>query len=162
MTGTWLLLLSFLGLFFLLVELLIIPGFGITGITGIGLLITSIVLSFLRLSTPKAILFSSAVVVVSSLAVIAFIKIFPHMGNRRGFVLKTAQDNKSAYRAAPLELEKLLGKVGETLTPLRPAGIAIFDGSRVDVVSEGGFLSKNTPVKVVKIEGRRVVVKVVK
>jgi membrane-bound serine protease (ClpP class) len=107
-------------------------------------------------------LFSSAVVGVSSFVVIGFIKIFPRLGSRRGFVLKTAQDDKFAYRAASPELEKLLGKVGETLTSLRPAGIAIFDGSRVDVVSEGGFLSKNTPVKVVKIEGRKVVVKVVK
>ncbi len=162
MNWIWLLLISFAGFLLLMVELLIIPGFGITGITGLGLLIASIVLSFLWLAVSKAILFSSVVAVVSAFSIIASIKILPRIGTRRGLVLQATQDNKLAYRTSSAELEKLVGKVGGTLTPLRPAGIAIFDGLRVDVVSEGGFLPKNTPVKVTLVQGRKVVVKAIK
>jgi membrane-bound ClpP family serine protease len=56
----------------------------------------------------------------------------------------------------------LLGKVGEALTMLRPSGTAIFTGERVDVVSEGGFIPKNVKVKVIKVEGARIVVREVR
>jgi membrane-bound ClpP family serine protease len=56
----------------------------------------------------------------------------------------------------------LLGNIGEALTMLRPAGTAIFMGERVDVVSEGGFIPKNVKVKVIKVEGARIVVREVK
>jgi len=53
----------------------------------------------------------------------------------------------------------LLGKNGIALTALRPAGTAVFDGKRTDVVTEGGFVEKGQPVTVVGIEGLRVVVR---
>jgi membrane-bound serine protease (ClpP class) len=56
------------------------------------------------------------------------------------------------------DLGHLVGKEGETKTDLRPAGIAIIDGERVDVVSTGGYIEKNTIITVVEIDGPRVVV----
>lgn len=53
----------------------------------------------------------------------------------------------------------LLKKEGITLTALRPSGTAVFHGERIDVVSEGGFIPKNTKVKVIKAEGARIVVR---
>ena len=53
----------------------------------------------------------------------------------------------------------LLGVEGITLTILRPSGTAIINDERIDVVSEGGFIPKNTKVKVVKVEGARIVVR---
>jgi membrane-bound ClpP family serine protease len=53
----------------------------------------------------------------------------------------------------------LLGVEGTTLTILRPAGTVIINEERIDVVSEGGFIPKNTKVKVVKVEGARIVVR---
>jgi membrane-bound serine protease (ClpP class) len=50
------------------------------------------------------------------------------------------------------------GTVGTTTTALRPAGTAELDGRRVDVVSDGGFIDANVKVKVVRVEGTRVVV----
>ena len=47
------------------------------------------------------------------------------------------------------------------MTPLRPSGTAVINGRRVDVVTEGGMIERNTPVKVVAIEGMRVVVRAV-
>jgi membrane-bound ClpP family serine protease len=56
----------------------------------------------------------------------------------------------------------LLGVEGITITILRPAGTVIINEERVDVVSEGGFIDQNIKVKVLKIEGARIVVREVK
>jgi membrane-bound serine protease (ClpP class) len=47
---------------------------------------------------------------------------------------------------------------GLTVTPLRPSGVAIFNGKRVDVVSIGRFIEKDRPVRVIETSGNRVVV----
>ena len=60
---------------------------------------------------------------------------------------------------APSRLES--GTRGSALTPLRPAGIASFEGRRVDVVSQGQFLPAGQALEVVRDEGHRVVVRAV-
>jgi membrane-bound serine protease (ClpP class) len=52
-----------------------------------------------------------------------------------------------------------LGQRGETATPLRPAGIALIDGGRVDVVSEGEMIEAGVPIVVTRMEGNRIVVR---
>jgi len=56
------------------------------------------------------------------------------------------------------ELAALLHKEGIALSPLRPAGFARIDGRRVDVVTRGEMLDKDCPVRVVEVQGNRVVV----
>ncbi len=62
----------------------------------------------------------------------------------------------------PSQLEEaessLLQATGVTLTSLHPAGTALLDGERRDVVSSGAFLDKGTPVKVIQVSGNRIVV----
>lgn len=58
-------------------------------------------------------------------------------------------------------IERLLGKEGVTYTPLRPAGVAIIDGRKVDVVTLGQFIDQNVPVRVIDNSGNRVVVKTI-
>jgi membrane-bound serine protease (ClpP class) len=58
-------------------------------------------------------------------------------------------------------IESLLGKDGVTYTPLRPAGVAIIDGRKVDVVTLGQFIDQNVPVRVIDNSGNRVVVKAI-
>jgi membrane-bound serine protease (ClpP class) len=53
----------------------------------------------------------------------------------------------------------LVGKVGTTFTALRPAGMAVIDDVKVDVVSAGDFVEKGAEVKVIEISGNRVVVR---
>lgn len=55
----------------------------------------------------------------------------------------------------------MVGKLGETVTVLRPAGVAIINEERYDVVSEGGFIPKRSRVRVAKVEGRRIVVRLI-
>ena len=57
------------------------------------------------------------------------------------------------------EKPELLDQTGTALSPLRPAGTAIINGKRVDVVTEGQMIDPGTPVRVVAVEGMRVVVR---
>ena len=52
-----------------------------------------------------------------------------------------------------------MGMEGVTLTELRPVGIGMFDGRRVDIIAEGEFISDKTTVKVIEARGSRVVVR---
>ena len=55
-------------------------------------------------------------------------------------------------------LTHLLGQSGKAITPLRPSGAAMIGAERIDVVTEGKFVDANTAVKVIHVEGSRVVV----
>lgn len=57
------------------------------------------------------------------------------------------------------ERPELVGQSGVAHTPLRPSGIAVIAGQRVDVVTEGALIERGTSVKVIAVEGARVVVR---
>jgi membrane-bound serine protease (ClpP class) len=84
---------------------------------------------------------------------VAWIKFFPDSPMAQVFVSKGQIGNLG------VEKPELVGKAGVALTALRPAGTAVFDGKRVDVVSEGTFVPKGEMVKVIAVEGLRVVVR---
>ena len=54
---------------------------------------------------------------------------------------------------------ELLGKEGTSRTPLHPGGIAMIEGRRVDVVTRGEMIPANQQIRVLQVEGNRVVVK---
>jgi membrane-bound serine protease (ClpP class) len=77
----------------------------------------------------------------------------------RALILRTSQNSADGFQAAPKELAALAGQSGQSLSPLRPAGVALIDGQRVDVVTDGEFIEPETEVEVVAVEGSRVVVR---
>ncbi len=148
------LLLVLSGFLLLLVELLVIPGFGFIGLGGLVALGTGIYLSYTRLNP--------AVGTIVSLASLLFLILFLMSLFRTGFWKRIRLESREAkelgFQASPEDLKEFLGKEGRSLTRLRPSGIALIEGARLDVVTEGIFLDKDTPVKVVTIEGNRIVV----
>jgi hypothetical protein len=74
----------------------------------------------------------------------------------RSMFLRTEQ---SGYHSTSEDLTPLLGKEGVALTLLRPSGKALIDGRRIDVVTEGALVEKGSPVRVMDVEGARVVVR---
>ncbi|MBM4045519.1 MAG: hypothetical protein FJ279_10425 [Planctomycetes bacterium] len=74
----------------------------------------------------------------------------------------TVSASAQGFTSAPASLAGLANAEGVALTTLRPSGMASFDGRRVDVVTRGEMVEKNTRVRVVKVEGNRVVVQVLK
>ena len=73
-------------------------------------------------------------------------------------VLKDQSEAVRGYVSSPPKHD-LLGKEGEVYSELRPSGSVIIDGVPVDVVSEGTFIPKGEKVRVVAVEGARVVVR---
>jgi membrane-bound ClpP family serine protease len=99
---------------------------------------------------------AAGILVLVGLAVWLWIRFFPN--SRMGQKLTVSQD-LAAAKAAPPELKALVGKEGEARSDLRPGGIVIIDGRRVDVVSEGGMIAKGTTVRVMAVEASRVIVR---
>lgn len=82
-----------------------------------------------------------------------WLKFFPESRMARKFVSQRAVGDLGVDRP------ELLHGTGTALTQLRPSGVARINGQRVDVVTEGGLIERGTPVKVVAVEGARVVVR---
>lgn len=76
----------------------------------------------------------------------------------RRMALKALVD-ETATAEVEAEGETLVGRIGKTVTPLRPSGAAEFDGRRVDVVSEGLPIDAGVWVKCLEARGPRVVVR---
>ena len=72
--------------------------------------------------------------------------------------LKGVQDPES-FTSIDRGIAEVEGKSGVTKSVLRPAGVALINGRRIDVVASGGFIEKGRPIKVVETSGNRVVVK---
>lgn len=75
------------------------------------------------------------------------------------FTLKARQSNQEGYVAPKPSRESYSGRSGLALSQLRPAGTADFDGDRLDVVTEGGFIASGAKIKVIAVEGSRVIVR---
>ena len=141
------------GLILLFLET-ILPGL-IAGFLGLCALFAAIVYSYIEFDIKTG---NTTLLIVLALLVVGtllWVKFFPESAVARMFVSRRQIGTVGA------EKPELLDQSGVALTPLRPAGTAVINDKRVDVVTEGGFIDKGTPVRVVAIEGLRVVVRAV-
>ncbi|ARI77019.1 hypothetical protein HM131_09270 [Halobacillus mangrovi] len=143
----------------LVVAEFFLPG-GIAGIAGIIAIVASLMLSSADMGH-MAMSIGIALIVTIVVSIILFKVVGLERGFFRHIILNDATTSEKGYVSAANRLE-LIGMEGTTLTPLRPAGTAEFDGERLDVVTEGGFISAQHRVKVVKTEGSRIVVREMK
>jgi len=74
-------------------------------------------------------------------------------------MLETELSAGGGYASAPQRERNWLGRVGQTTSALRPAGIAEIDGERVDVVSDGEMIEAGTTIVVSRVDGNRIVVR---
>lgn len=172
--GVLAILLFALGLLMVLLEVFVLPGFGVPGITGILLMLGSLGLvayghwprsnsewyGFGKSLSPFGISVLGAVISAYFLA-----KYLPNIPYANRLFLKPpsveTEEGELQLVDHPLraELVGLLGTIGVAATPLRPAGKVQFGDQFVDVVAESGYVQPGTRVQVVEIEGNRVVVK---
>ncbi|MHB1391625.1 MAG: NfeD family protein [Clostridia bacterium] len=158
MLGDWSLLTAFLyvmGIVLLLVEAMM-PGFGVAGISGVVLVVASVVM--ISSSFFQAVLLMIGTIAVAILLIIALYKLGYGKGYMKSMILSTEQKNEEGYVSAK-GYEEFLGMRGTVLTPLRSAGTVFIDGKRIDAVSEAEFIDKDMEVEVIKIEGSRIVVR---
>jgi len=72
------------------------------------------------------------------------------------------KNTEAGFSAAKPELQSLVGAEGVSITPLRPAGTARINDQRVDVVADGELIPPNSRIRVIRVDGNRVVVRSVK
>jgi membrane-bound serine protease (ClpP class) len=132
----------------------VLPGL-IAGIIGFALLCIGIAFAYLRLDFQTANAVLAIVMIAGVVGTVLYIKYFPDSRVAQLFV------SKRAVGELGVENPSLINQTGEALTKLRPSGTAVINGKRVDVVTEGAFIEPGKPIKVVAVEGLRVVVRAV-
>lgn len=148
-----------LGVLLLFIEIVLLPGFGAAGVPGIILICVGIGIVWVESGWETASLYAGGTVVVIIPLAILGLWLAPRTRLGRTVILRTAQKSDDGFQAPPQELADLVGHVGQSVSPLRPAGVALIDGKRIDVVTNGEFIQPETEVEVVDVEGRRVVVR---
>ncbi|MFJ7369986.1 nodulation protein NfeD [Lysinibacillus sp. NPDC098008] len=149
------LLLFIIGLALIIAEFFV-PG-GIVGILGGVFILLSLILAGANMMQMViAILIALVIAMIGMVILMKFFGKKLHVLNK--LVLMDATTTEEGY-VSNVNRTELLGKVGKTLTPLRPAGTMVFGSERIDVVSEGGYIDANKHVEVIKVEGSRIVVR---
>ena len=141
--------------FLLIVAEMFQPGFGWAGGLGVVSLFVGIVLTaqtFMQGLVMTAIL-------LAILAIMLSIVLYSATKGKisKKLILKAATDAQSGFSGTE-DMKELVGKHGMALTVLRPSGCAEIEGIRLDVVTRGEYLEKDTELTVIQVEGNRIVV----
>ena len=151
-TIVWSLILLVFALLLFVLEIMN-PGFGLPGIAGIVLLAADVLITARTLQ--EALIYG----LIAAVIVLIFLIIGARLVSRgklpRSLIL---QEGEEDYRSSE-DLSALVGATGKAVTVLRPAGMAELAGRKLDVVTRGEFLEKDSLVEVVEAAGGRIVVR---
>jgi len=165
------------GVLFLAVEIFVLPGFGVSGVAGIILIVVSLILACQSFIIPETAhdwktLLSSTFLVLGSCVVFCVVaavmtRYFHNIPILNRMILappaadKEAADNKASAGdkgGKASEPAIAIGSVGRAESPLRPIGRARFGNTFLDVVCEGDYIPKGAPLRVIEVAGHRIVV----
>ncbi|MDD3320660.1 MAG: NfeD family protein [Paludibacter sp.] len=167
LASNWEILIFIIGLVLLGLEIFVIPGFGIAGVSGISLIVAGLTLSMLNNvdfdfrpvetgSLGKALLTVIGGIALSFALIIYLSSKIGTKGMFSKFALKTSMDNTSGYIGVSMDELKLVGKIGFASTVLRPSGKVSVDGVVYDAISEEGFIEKGMKVMVIRYEAGQI------
>jgi len=152
-------LLFLVGMFLLLLEIFIIPGFGLAGVSGIVAMVASIFLALGNIVQATYSIFIA--LIISIIGFFLLVKYLPSTRTWRKFILSTQQTKELGYSVGNKELDNLAGKEGKALTPLRPSGIVEVLGNKLNAITRGEYINIQSKIKIVSIEGNKVVVEAI-
>ena len=170
MAENWEILLFAMGVVLLAVEIFVIPGFGIAGVSGVTLIIAGLTLSLVdnvafdfEQRHIKALLSASMLVVFSMLAsILGSIylskKLFASNSFLSHLALSAVEKPEDGYIGVDMHAKIVIGKTGTVLSVLRPSGKVQIDGQIYDAKSEDGFLDKDTEIEAIRYEAGQVYV----
>jgi membrane-bound serine protease (ClpP class) len=160
-------LIIFVGILLLLIEMIVIPGFGLAGIGGIIL----VVFGLYRLLLPDIpvgeevadmAMFGLTIGVIGGLiGLVLLLKLMTKTKFWRKLATPDVQDHERGFDTS-LGLEDMVGQEGVADTDLHPSGWIISGNKRIFVVSEGTFIEDGEKVKIITVDGNRVVVRKIK
>jgi membrane-bound serine protease (ClpP class) len=139
-----------------IVAEIFIPG-GVVGTMGGLAIVAAVILGFREGSALGTVLLVAGVILVPA-CLVGAMQLAPKLPFSKKLFLQESLDADKGYVAQKEGLGELVGREGVATTDLRPSGMAEIDGSRTDVVTGGEMIEKGTQIKVVHVEGNRVVV----
>jgi membrane-bound serine protease (ClpP class) len=168
----WEILLFLSGIVLIILEIFVIPGFGVSGITGITLIVVGLTLSLVdnvsfRFGGKEAVRhLSGALFTVVVSVFLAFTgailgtKRFAFSKRLSGLALDSVQDSKEGFVSIDSRQKQMIGKTGTAFTILRPSGRIEIEGELFDARAEIGYIEKGEKIRVVRDEtGQLYVVK---
>jgi len=170
LAANWEVLLFVIGLALIAVEIFVIPGFGVAGISGIVCVVAGLAFSMIGnvgfdfSHVPTVNIGESFLVVLLSIIIVIPLciwlcqKLFE--GNMfGGLALNTVQESKAGYTIAETGESDLMGAEGKSITILRPSGKVSLNGKVYDAMSQVSFIEKDRPIVVVGYENNTLIVK---
>ena len=158
------LLIVLLGFGLLMVEAFLIPGFGIAGLAGIGVILWGLYMLLLP-DVPVSQEIYDAAMTGLTIGLIggifALILLFRLMTKTKFWVKLTSpgiQSDEEGYNSS-LGLENFIGETGVATSDLRPSGWVFVKNTKIFVVTEGEFVDKDQQIKILSVDGNRVVVR---
>jgi membrane-bound serine protease (ClpP class) len=171
LAANWEILIFIIGLILIALEIFVVPGFGITGISGITLAFSGLVLSLIKnvnfsfdevnsndlLIAIGTVFFGSIAGV--GLAIYLSQKMFSaQTGHFSHLSLHQVMKKEDGYLAVDTGLLQLKGKKGISVTTLRPSGKINIEGKNYDAIAEAGMIDKGTRIVVTKVEAAQLYV----
>jgi membrane-bound ClpP family serine protease len=162
-----------LGIILILMEVFVIPGFGATGVLGILFMLAGLgLVTFEKIPQTgaewgefglKVFQYLIGLMVSSALSLL-LAKFLPRIPYANRMVLtppteSPEADHPASFVPGAAQASELLGAIGTAVTVLRPAGSVRFGDQYVDVVTDGMYVQSGARVRVIEVEGNRIVVK---
>ena len=173
LAANWEILMFIIGLILIALEIFVVPGFGITGISGITLTFTGLVLSLLKnvgfsfdQVDSHELLVALATVLTGTIAGFGFSiylsqKLFTAQTGRFAHLsLHEVMKKEDGFVGVDPELHQLNGKSGIAITTLRPSGKISIEGKNYDAMAISGMIDKGTRIVVTKVEAAQLYVEV--
>jgi len=164
----WEIILFVIGLILLAMEIFVVPGFGIAGVSGIVCVTAGLILSMLdndlfnfdKVNTVELNRSVLTVVVGLFAGFVLMIYLTHKIGHGvfRFLALTKTQEISEGYLSVNQKEFSLIGKEGVAKTMLRPSGKVIIDNVSYDAISIVGYIDKGTPVKVIRYESGQIYV----
>ena len=137
------------------------PGFGAPGITGVILEVITLVMTWFEHGPVATLAMLLIVLLVLAIAISTSLRsITRGRLSKSSLVHSETESNEDGYRSIE-DLAVFMDKEGTATTVLRPAGIADFEGVRLNVSSEGDYIPAGTTVRIIKVEGAKILVRAV-
>ncbi|MFQ5680951.1 MAG: nodulation protein NfeD [Candidatus Omnitrophota bacterium] len=164
--ATWTEIIIFLvGVALLLLEILVIPGFGLAGIAGIIFIFSGLFLSLIKhpfripaSELSQAVYSLSLTLILTVAGILLLMKLLPRTWLWKRVVLSAREDKEQGYQSHTI-CQQYIGKKAKTITPLHPSGRALWEGKILEVVSESGFIERDKEITIVSAADNRIVVR---
>ncbi len=171
LASNWEILLFVIGLILIALEIFVVPGFGVTGVSGIILTFSGLVLSMIKNvgfnfemsgdgTITESILVVLSAFVISLSVMFAFFGRFANSALFKKISLQTVENHSDGYNSTLFQQPAtMIGKIGVAMSDLRPSGKIKIDDEWYDGQSEGDYILKGQEIIVVQVMNAYLIVR---